>query len=73
MLGYTQVSWDNLSGQEQQPWSSIKSWASLTDNEKAAARGAKKHKREAGRRVVESGSAASEEGNSAAELEEPLL
>ena len=37
MLGYTQVSWDNLSGEEQQPWSSIKSWASLTANEKAAA------------------------------------
>ena len=37
MLGYTQASWDNLSGQEQQPWSSIKSWASFTDNEKAAA------------------------------------
>ena len=37
MLGYTQVSWDNLSGKEQQPWSSIKYWASLTDNEKAAA------------------------------------
>ena len=37
MLGYEQVTWDNLSGEEQQPWSSIKSWASLTDNEKAAA------------------------------------
>ena len=37
MLGYTQASWDNLSGQEQQPWSSIKSWASLTDIEKEGA------------------------------------
>ena len=37
MLGYTQVSWDNLSGQEQQPWSSDKFWASLTDNEESAA------------------------------------
>ena len=37
-LGYTQASWDNLSGKEQQPWSSIKYWASLTDNEKAAAK-----------------------------------
>ena len=36
-LGYTKVSWDNLSGKEQQPFSSIKFWASLTDTEKAAA------------------------------------
>ena len=36
-LGYTQASWDNLSGKEQQPWSVIKFWASLTANEKAAA------------------------------------
>ena len=36
MLGYDQVSWDNLSGEEQQPWSSIKYWAALTANEKAA-------------------------------------
>ena len=36
-LGYTQASWDNLSGKEQQPWSTIKFWASLTANEKAAA------------------------------------
>ena len=35
-MGYTQVSWDNLSGQEQQPWSAVKSWNALTDNEKAA-------------------------------------
>ena len=37
MLGYTEVSWNDLSGKEQQPWSSIKYWASLTANEKAAA------------------------------------
>ena len=37
VLGYTQVSWDNWSGEEQQPWSSIKYWSSLTPNEKAAA------------------------------------
>ena len=37
MLGYTQVTWDNLSGREQQPWSSIKSWYALTASEKAAA------------------------------------
>ena len=37
MLGYTQASWDNLSGKEQQPLSSIKFWASLSANEKAAA------------------------------------
>ena len=36
VLGYTQVTLDNLSGKELQPWSSIKYWASLTDNEKAA-------------------------------------
>ena len=37
MLGYTQVSWDNDSGQETQPFSSYKFWASLLDIEKAAA------------------------------------
>ena len=37
MLGYTQVSWDNDSGEELQPWSLIKSWASLSANEKIAA------------------------------------
>ena len=37
VLGYTPVSWDNLSGGETQPWSTIKSWAALTENEKAAA------------------------------------
>ena len=36
MLGYTQASWDNLSGREQQPWSFIKRWSSLTANEKEA-------------------------------------
>ena len=37
MLGYTQVSWDNLSGKEQQPLSYLKFWTSLSANEKAAA------------------------------------
>ena len=37
MLGYTPISWDNLIGEEQQPWSLIKSWVYLTDQEKAAA------------------------------------
>ena len=37
VLGYTQVTWDNLSGKERVPWSSIKSWAQLSDNEKEAA------------------------------------
>ena len=36
-LGYTQVSWDNLSGKEEQPWSSIKHWAALSDTEQKAA------------------------------------
>ena len=36
-LGYTAISWDNVSGKEQQPWSYIKSWSSLTSSEKAAA------------------------------------
>ena len=36
-LGYTQVTWDNLSGREQKPWSFIKSWAALGATEKAAA------------------------------------
>lgn len=36
-LGYTQVSWDDLSGKEEQPWSSIKHWAALTDTEQKAA------------------------------------
>ena len=38
MLGYTQVSWDNESGEEKQPASADKYWANLTDSEKAAAR-----------------------------------
>ena len=37
MLGYTQASWDNLSGKERQPWSASKSWFEFSDNEKAAA------------------------------------
>ena len=36
-LGYTQVSWDNLSGKEKQPSSIDKHWSELTDKEKAAA------------------------------------
>ena len=31
------MSWDDLSGAETQPWSSIKFWAVLTDKERAAA------------------------------------
>ena len=38
MLGYTPDSWDNVSGDELQPWSSIKHWTHLTTEEKAAAR-----------------------------------
>ena len=37
VLGYTQVSWDNESGNEPQPLSSNKAWAGLTNNEKTAA------------------------------------
>ena len=37
VLGYTQASWDDLTGKVTQPFSSIKYWASLTANEKAAA------------------------------------
>ena len=36
MLGYTQVSWDNASGNERKPLAARKKWASLTDNEKLA-------------------------------------
>ena len=36
-MGYTQVTWDNLSGKERAPWSSAKSWAQLSANEKEAA------------------------------------
>ena len=35
-LGYTQVSWDNESSDEQQPLTSFLSWAALTDKEKLA-------------------------------------
>ena len=38
MLGYTQFSWENFSGEEPQPASADKAWAALTDDEKAAAR-----------------------------------
>ena len=37
VLGYTQASRDNDSGQEPQPFSSYKFWSSLSDNEKVAA------------------------------------
>ena len=36
ILGYTQVSWDNESGEEQQPPVHFLSWAVLTEEEKAA-------------------------------------
>ena len=36
-LGYTQVSWDNASGNEAQPASASKKWADLTAQEKSAA------------------------------------
>ena len=35
-VGYSQVSWDDDSGEEQQPLASFLSWAALTDREKAA-------------------------------------
>ena len=38
MLGFTQATWDNLSGKEEQPESTDKSWSKLTDTEKAGAR-----------------------------------
>ena len=37
VLGYTQASWDNKSGREQQPSSSEKYWVQLTARERAAA------------------------------------
>ena len=37
-LGYSDQSWDNMSGNEQQPWASIKYWTQLTISEKAAAK-----------------------------------
>ena len=36
LLGHTQVSWDNVSGNEQQPWSDEKSWDDLSAAEKSA-------------------------------------
>ena len=37
MLGYTEVTWDNGSGKEPQPFSSGKTWGALTEQEKEAA------------------------------------
>ena len=37
VLGYTQVSWDDLSGEEKQPVSSDKYWTGLTQHQQAAA------------------------------------
>ena len=37
VLGFSQAAWDNLSGQERQPWSASKSWLELSVNEKIAA------------------------------------
>ena len=37
LLGYTQTSWDNTSGNEVQPASASKTWAQLTSEEKSAA------------------------------------
>ena len=37
VLGYTQVSWDNISGEEKQPSSTEKYWDELTEQERAAA------------------------------------
>ena len=37
VLGFTSVTWDNLSGSEQQPTTIEKSWVDLTDDERAAA------------------------------------
>ena len=37
MLGYTQVSWDNLSGNEPQPASADKYWGELSSEEREAA------------------------------------
>ena len=36
MLGFTQLSWDNLSGKETQPWSWSKYWIEMSVNEQAA-------------------------------------
>ena len=32
-MGYDKTTWDNDSNEEQQPWSAIKYWTSLTDTE----------------------------------------
>ena len=37
LLGYTQVSWDNKSGNEAQPASASKKWTDLTSQERFAA------------------------------------
>ena len=37
LLGYTQASWDNESGNEQPPATADKAWAELTGTQKAAA------------------------------------
>lgn len=37
VLGYGQVSWDNLSGEELQPWQAKMPWVSLNSVEKQAA------------------------------------
>ena len=37
VLGYSQTSWDNMSGDETQPTSADKYWAELTPDEQAAA------------------------------------
>ena len=36
-LGFTQVSWDNVSGQEKQPVIEEKSWSDMTHDERVAA------------------------------------
>ena len=36
-LGYTEASWNNLSGEQLRPWSTIKSWAHLSAKEEEAA------------------------------------
>ena len=36
-LGYTQKTWDDVSGNEKKPASAEKYWAELTDSERAAA------------------------------------
>ena len=38
VLGYTQVSWDNLSGKEKMPHVHNSFWAQMPEHEKAAAR-----------------------------------